>query len=99
MTTETEHVNRGLDEEWEWSSYHPICFILVKPQTDVKTMEGRFPAFIQKVEGAAMQKRQMQISLLLERLPEVYLYSTRNGNKTANSKNVYLFSFIAALVL
>jgi putative ABC transport system permease protein len=99
MTTETEHLNRGLDEEWEWSSYHPICFILVKPQTDVKKLEGRFPAFIQKVEGAAMQKRQMRTSLSLERLQDVYLYSTRNGNKTANSKNVYVFSFIAALVL
>jgi putative ABC transport system permease protein len=92
-------LNRGVAEEWEWSSYHPICFILAKPNTDVKILEHKFPAFIQKVEGAAMQKRQMQTSLSLEKLQDVYLYSTRNGNKNANSKNVYLFSFIAALVL
>src|SRR5262249_42224995 len=59
----------------------------------------KFPAFMEKNEGEEMRKAQMVTSLSLEPLKDIYLYSTRNGNKTINSKNVYLFSFIAAIIL
>jgi putative ABC transport system permease protein len=99
MSTETLNLNRGLEEEWEWSSYHPICYILVRPNTNAWAMEKRFPAFMDKVEGAEMKKNQQYSSLSLEPLKDVYLKSMRNGNKTANSKNVYLFAIIAAIVI
>jgi len=99
MSTETQHLNPGFEDNWEWSDYHPICFILVKPGTNVQALSQKFPAFIKKVEGSEMKAKQMESSLSLERLQDVYLYSTRNGNKTAGGKNVYLFSFIAAIVL
>jgi putative ABC transport system permease protein len=99
MSTETEHLNPGLEEYWEWSDYHPICFILLQPGTDPSSLARRFPAFMDKVEGSVMKKQQMQSSLSLERLEDVHLLSTRNGNKTVGSKNVYLFSIIAAIVL
>jgi putative ABC transport system permease protein len=99
MSTETQHLNPGLEEYWEWSDYHPICFILLHQGSDAQALTRKFPAFMDRVEGSAMKKQQMQSSLSLERLPDVYLRSTRNRTKTAGSKTVYLFSIIAAIVL
>jgi putative ABC transport system permease protein len=99
MSTETENLNKGLEEEWEWTSYHPESYLLLKPQTNIRSLQMRFPAFMEKREGEAMRKQQMFTSLSLEPLKDIYLYSIRNGNKTVNSKNVYLFSFIAAVIL
>jgi putative ABC transport system permease protein len=99
MSTETQNLNRGLEDYWEWSGYHPLCYILVQPNTSPRELEKKFPAFMDKVEGAEMKKNQQYSSLLLEPLKDVYLKSTRGGNKTANSKNVYLFSVIAAIVI
>jgi putative ABC transport system permease protein len=99
MSTETENLNKGLEEQWEWTSYHPESYLLLKPNTDIHALQARFPAFMEKREGEEMRKQQMYSSLYLEPIKDIYLYSTRNGNKTINSKNVYLFSFIAAIIL
>jgi putative ABC transport system permease protein len=99
MSTETQNLNRGLEDSWEWSDYHPICFILLQPGTDPQILARKFPAFMAHVEGSEMKKQQMASDLSLERLQDVYLYSTRNGNKAGNSKNIYLFSIIAVIVL
>ena len=99
MTTETQNLNPGFENTWEWSNYHPICFIRLKQGTDAKIFSQKFPGFMKKAEGDDAKTKQMTSSLSLERLQDVYLFSTRNGNKTAGDKNVYLFSFIAAIVL
>jgi len=99
MTTETQNLNAGVEDSWEWSNYHPICFILLKPGTDPRALTRQFPAFMDKMEGAEMKKTRMASSLSLERLQDVYLYSTRNGNKTVGSRNINLFSLIAVIVL
>jgi putative ABC transport system permease protein len=46
-----------------------------------------------------MKKIQMFPTLLLEPLKDVYLRSTRNGSKTGNIINVYIFSVIAVFIL
>ena len=99
MSTETQHLNRGLEDDWQWNDYHPVCFLLLKPNTNIRALEDKFPAFIERREGQAMRSQQMSSTLSLEPLRDVYLYSTRDGSKNGNYKNVYLFSFIAAIIL
>jgi putative ABC transport system permease protein len=99
MSTETLHLNQGLEDDWQWSDYHPICFLLLKPNTNIRALEDKFPAFIEKREGQAMRSQHMSSALSLEPLKDVYLYSTRDGSKNGNYKNVYLFSFVAAIIL
>ena len=41
----------------------------------------------------------MSFTLFLEPLRDVYLYSTRDGSKTGNINNVYIFSIIAVFIL
>jgi putative ABC transport system permease protein len=99
MSTETQHLNQGLEDDWQWSDYHPRCYLLLKPNTNIRALEDKFPAFIEKREGEAMRSQQMASTLSLEPLKDVYLYSTRDGSKNGNYKNVYLFSFVAAIIL
>jgi putative ABC transport system permease protein len=99
MSTETENLNKGLEEDWEWTSYHPQSFILLRTGVDPRLLEKRFVAFMDKHDGEDMRKQQTDVRLFLEPLKNMYLYSTRNGSKTVNSKNVVLFSFVAAIIL
>lgn len=85
-----------LDEQW--GSYGSSAFILVKPGTDYKKLEAKFPAFIKKRSGKWEAESQMYATLMLEPLPDIYLYSTRNGG-TGNMKNVYIFSIVAVFIL
>jgi putative ABC transport system permease protein len=99
MTTETMHLNQGLEDSWQWGTYHPVCFLLLRPQADAHTLETRFPAFMAKMENDDMRKQQMASTLSLEPLKGIYLHSTRDDSKGGNARNVYLFSCIAAIIL
>ena len=46
-----------------------------------------------------MKKSQMYPTLFLEPLRDVYLRSTRDGSKTGNITNVYIFSIVAIFIL
>jgi len=46
-----------------------------------------------------MKSQQMFPTLFLEPLRDVYLHSTRDGSKTGNINNVYIFSMVAAFIL
>jgi len=46
-----------------------------------------------------MRQSQMYATLFLEPLTDVYLHSTRNGSKSGNITNVYIFSIIAVFIL
>jgi len=99
MSTETMHLNQGLEDTWQWFTYHPICYLLLKPHVNPQNLETRFPPLIAKMENEEMRKQQMASTLSLEPLKDIYLHSTRDGSKFGNARNVYLFSCIAAIIL
>lgn len=97
MSTLTQKFNRGLDSQW--SNYGNRTFLLLKPQTNAGALVAKIPAFLEKRNGTEMKQLQMFPKILLEPLRDVYLYSTRDGSKTGNSNNVYIFSIIALFIL
>lgn len=97
MSTLTKNFNPGLDEQW--SNYGSSAYVLLKPGTNPESLVKKFPAFLEKRNGEEMKQIQMYPTLQLERLREVYLYSTRDGQKTGNINNVYIFSIIAVFIL
>jgi putative ABC transport system permease protein len=99
MSTETMHLNQGLEDSWLWGDYHPVCYLLLKPLARPHALETRFAPFMAKMENEEMRKQQMASTLSLEPLPAIYLHSTRDGSKGGNARNVYLFSCIAAIIL
>ena len=97
MSTITQKFNQSLDSQW--GNYGASAYLLLKPHTNAKALEKKFPAFLERRNGKEMKKLQMYPTLFLEPLRDVYLYSTRDGSKTGNINNVYIFSIIAIFIL
>lgn len=97
MTTLTREFNKGLDDQW--GNYGNRSFLLLKPGTNAKALQLKFAAFLEKHNGDEMKKLQMYPTLFLERLKDVYLRSTRDGSKTGNITNVYIFIIVAVFIL
>ncbi len=97
MNTVTQKFNQGLDSQW--SNYGSQTYILVKQGTNRKALESKLPGFLERRNGTEMKEIQMYPTLFLEPLRDVYLRSTRNGSKTGNITNVYIFSIVALFIL
>jgi putative ABC transport system permease protein len=97
MSTLTQKLAPGIDSQW--SNYGSSAYLLLRSGTNAKGLESKFPAFLERRNGDEMKKIQMYPTLLLEPLRDVYLRSTRNGSKTGNINNVYIFSIIAVFIL
>ena len=83
----------------EWTNHNYYTYLLLKPHTDAKALEAKFPAFMEFHHGQEAKELQMQDYLSLEPLRDVYLKSKRDGFETGNINNVYIFSVIAVFIL
>jgi putative ABC transport system permease protein len=97
MTTITQKFAPAIDSQW--GNYGASAFLLLKPNTNAKRLEAKFPAFLEKRNGTEMKKSQMYPTLFLEPLRDVYLRSTRDDHKTGNIVIVYIFSIVAIFIL
>ncbi|MEO6550888.1 MAG: ABC transporter permease [Ferruginibacter sp.] len=97
MTTITQKFNQNIDSQW--GNYGAQAFLLLKHNANPRTLEKKFPAFLEARNGPEMKRNQMYATLFLEPLKDVYLKSTRDGSKTGNITNVYIFAIIAAFIL
>src|SRR5579871_1371970 len=99
MSTETDHLNRGVADSWEWNSYHPLAFVMLRSGTDARSIEKRFPDFVAGVEGSQIKEDRSHTTLVLEKLTDIHLYSTRGAGAVPAYKTAGLFSVIAAFIL
>src|SRR5258708_3556909 len=83
----------------QWGNYGPQAFVLLNPGASAAGLEKKFPAFLEKMDGREMKESKMVPTLMLEKLRDVYLRSTRDGSKTGNITNVYIFSIIGVFIL
>jgi putative ABC transport system permease protein len=97
MTTVTGGQGRNLDDQW--GNYGPNAYVLLKPNVNARALEAKLPAFLEKMNGTEMHESQMIPTLYLEKLRNVYLKSTRDGSKTGNITNVYIFSIVGVFIL
>lgn len=97
MSTLTQKFNKGIDDSW--GNYGATTYLLLKPGTDWKVLQAKFPAFMDKRNGEKAKKSQMFATLYLEPLLEVYLHSKRGGQEVGSISNVYIFSIVAIFIL
>jgi putative ABC transport system permease protein len=83
----------------QWTSFSLVSYLLLKPGTNAKSLAAKLPQFINSHVGDKLKESQMSLTLFLEPLRDVYLYSTRDDSKTGNINNVYIFSIIAVFIL
>ena len=83
----------------EWTNHGFFTYLLLKPNTDPKALEAKFPAFIERHHGEQARQLQMRDFLHLEAFRDVYLKSKLDGFETGNINNIYIFSVIAIFIL
>jgi len=97
MSTLTQKFAPKIEEQW--GNFGATTFLLLKPGTRPEVLQSKFPAFLEKRDGKGMRDSKMSYTLLMEPLRSVYLYSTRDGSKTGNMSNIYIFSIVAIFIL
>ncbi|RYY18486.1 MAG: ABC transporter permease, partial [Sphingobacteriaceae bacterium] len=82
-----------------WGGMSLVSFLLLKPGTDAKALEAKFPAFIELHDGKELKASNTSFTFFLEPLRGIYLYSKRDDSTTGHITNVYIFSIIAIFIL
>ena len=98
MSTLTQTINPGQDEQW--SNFDATTYLLLAPGTNTALLQKKFPRFLQKHNGKAMEESKMNFILFLEPLKDVYMNAERDDSiENGNSNNVYIFSLVAVFIL
>jgi len=83
---------------WRWSDFY--TYVLLKPGTDPKALEAKFPAFAEKHIGNIMKQRDYINSFYLQPLKDIHLRSKYDYEFAGNGNLVYLkYLGIAALFI
>jgi len=82
-----------------WGTYDPEAFVRLNPNVDVASLESKFAAFLEKYTGEQMRKDKSLVTLKMEPLKKVYLFSERNQGISGDINSIYIFSIIAIFIL
>src|SRR5579863_2609828 len=82
-----------------WGGFGDYTYFLLKPHTDAKALEKKFPAFLVRHIEKMMKENNQTYTYLLEPLKDVYLKSTRGGTVSGSITNVYVFSIVGVFIL
>ncbi|HEU5165188.1 MAG TPA: ABC transporter permease, partial [Chitinophagaceae bacterium] len=83
---------------WGWSDFY--TYVLLKPGTDAKALEAKFPAFAERYMGTDMKQRDYQNSFYLQPLKDIHLRSKYDYEMAGNGNFSYLkYLGIAALFI
>ncbi|WP_062057175.1 ABC transporter permease [Aquimarina longa] len=97
MTTYTQGVLTDFDQYW--GTYDPSAYLLLNPNADPVALASKFPDFLERNIGDDMRENKSYVSLFLEPLNEVYLYSSRGSEISGDINSIYIFSILAIFIL
>ncbi|SDD21624.1 putative ABC transport system permease protein [Mucilaginibacter pineti] len=97
MTSLTQRFNKEIDNSW--GNFGATSYLLLKPNTNPKALEAKFPAFLERRNGKEERDHKMSYKFFLEPLKSVYLHSTRGGQESGSITNVYIFGIVAVFIL
>lgn len=85
------------DEQWD--NYRPSVYVLTAEETNPRSLEAKFPDFLEQRTGDDMRESKMFVQLFLEPFKDVYLKSDRGSSVSGNINNVYIFSIVGIFIL
>lgn len=90
--------NYGYDM-WTWPEFYN--YVVLAPGTDVKKLEAKFPAFIEKYLGAKMKELNFRSSFHLQPITDIHLYSnyTREAEANGSEREISFLSVIGVFIL
>ncbi|GAB3542308.1 ABC transporter permease [Spirosoma fluminis] len=84
---------------WQWDGC--LTYLLLRPGTNPKALEAKFPAVVDKLAGAEHKRYNSAAVYLLQPLRDIHLYSHYIGETEPNGdgKTVYLLLAIAFFIV
>lgn len=90
--------NGRAETSWGWSDFY--TYILLKPGTDVKSLQAKMPAFAQRYMGDEMKKSGFQQQFDIQPVKDIHLRSDYDYEMAGNGNLSYLkYLGIAALFI
>ncbi|WP_298712562.1 ABC transporter permease, partial [uncultured Chitinophaga sp.] len=79
-----------------WTNHAPYTYLLLKPGTDYKALEAKFPAFLEKHIGKTMDDFQMHYTYHITPIKDIYLSwgALRYAGITGSIGNVRIFTIV-----
>ncbi|WP_221394017.1 ABC transporter permease [Dyadobacter sp. NIV53] len=98
ISFETVGPNWGKDV-WTWPEFYN--YVVLAPGTDVKKLEAKFPAFIQKYLGAKMKELSFGNTFELQPITDIHLNSNllKEAEANGSEKEIYFLAIIGAFIL
>lgn len=97
MPTAVRFGDTAMDKNW--SNVSLQTFFLLRPSTNYRALEAKFPQFLEEKVGNLMRQSETQYKIVLEPLEGIYLHSKRGGGVSGNLINVYTFAGIGLFIL
>ena len=96
FSTINQIIGQGLQQNWVWNPNW--TYFLLKEDVDPKTLEAKFPDFVQKYYPAHLKP---QITHYLQPLKDIHLKSNLDYEMQANNDeaNIYIFSVVGVLII
>ncbi|MCU7549004.1 ABC transporter permease [Chitinophagaceae bacterium LB-8] len=90
--------NFGYDN-WTWPEYYN--YVLLKPGVDIRKLETKLPAFVNKYLGPTMAQLNFGCQLHLQKVTDIHLKShlMKEAESNGSEKDIYFLSIIGVLIL
>ena len=87
------------NDNWTWPEFYN--YVMLAPGTDVKKLEAKFPAFIQRYLGAKMKELNFGNSFHLQPITEIHLTSNylKEAEANGSEKEIYFLAVIGVFIL
>ncbi len=86
-------------DEWTWPEFYN--YVVLAPGTDVKKLEAKFPAFIQRYLGAKMKELNFKSSFQLQPITDIHLNSNylKEAEANGSQREIYFLAIIGVFIL
>lgn len=101
VSTIIENLDQKSDLDNQWINFNPFTYVLIGNDTDFRTLEQKFPDFMERKIGEKMKANKLFLTLKLEPFERIHLWTDRGAHDhdRGNINNIYIFSLIAVFTL
>lgn len=87
------------EDNWAWPEFYN--YVVLAPGTDIKKLEAKFPAFIERYLGAKMKELNFKSSFQLQKVTDIHLTSNylKEAEANGSAKEIYFLAVIGVFIL
>ncbi|WP_159469887.1 ABC transporter permease [Dyadobacter sp. 3J3] len=87
------------EDNWAWPEFYN--YVVLAPGTDIKKLEAKFPAFIERYLGPKMKELNFKCAFQLQKVTDIHLTSNylKEAEANGSEKEIYFLAVIGVFIL